>query len=155
MEMAQDSVAISAHLTVRDIQQSMAVYDSLFGFRRKMMIPGPGGKVMHGEMTYRGCTLMLGPESVAHGMRAPLSLGGTPVSLFLYVEDIDAVYARAQTIPEVRIISPINDQLFGCRTFVLHDPDGHQWMVAQQKQAMSAEEIEKAMAGNEHPPQHI
>ena len=155
MEMAQDSVAISAHLTVRDIQQSMALYQSLFGFRRKMMLPGPGGRIMHGEMTYRGCTLMLGPESATHGMKGPLSLGGTPVSIFLYVEDIDAVYALAQTLLEVRIISPINDQLFGCRTFVLHDLDGHQWMVAQQKQAMTAEEIEKAVVATDQPPQHI
>ena len=154
MEMAEASVAISAHLTVRDILQAMAFYEKTLGFRRKMMLPGPGGRIMHGEMTYNGCTLMLGPESPGHGMRSPLTLGGTPVSIFLYVEDVDAVYATVQEAEGAKIMSPINDQLFGCRTFVMHDPDGHQWMVAQQKQAMSASEIESAMATPDHQ-QHI
>ncbi len=144
MNLPKNTAAIGTHLTVRDIPQAMDFYDKVLGFRRKLMLPGPGGRIMHAEMVYAGCTLMLGPESPQRGMKSPASLGGTPVSMFVYVEDVDSAFERAQQ-HGATVLVPVNDQFFGCRTFVMLDPDGHQWMVATQKQEMSADEILAAM----------
>ncbi|MHB2018434.1 MAG: VOC family protein [Candidatus Xenobia bacterium] len=138
--MPDDSVAVSIHLTVPDIDEAMRLYAQAFGFKPKFKLPGPGGRTMHGEMVYNGCTIMLGPEAVQRGMKSPLSLGGSPVNMFVYVDNVDALCEQAKAAGVNVMLAP-NDQFFGCRTCVLRDPAGHQWMFAQYQRAVSPDEM--------------
>mgnify|MGYP006288230299 CR=1 FL=1 len=133
MRMPEKSTAVTPHLTVKDVGAAMSFYEQAFGFQRKFMLPRPDGKVMHGEVVHDGCTIMIGPESLERGIRAPVSFGFTPVSLFVYVDDVDAAGAKVVLAP--------NDQFFGSRTCLLLDPDGHQWMFATHKKDVTVDEM--------------
>jgi PhnB protein len=142
--MPEKSTAITPHLTVRDVGAAMGFYEQAFGFKRKFMLPRPDGKVMHAEVVHDNCTVMLGPESLQRGMRAPVTSGGaSPVSLFVYVDDVDALYQRAVAAGAKTLLEP-NDQFFGDRTCLLLDPDGHQWMFAEHKKDVSVDEMLQA-----------
>jgi PhnB protein len=73
-----------------------------------------------------------------------MSAGGSPVSLFVYVADVDKLHARAIAAGAKELVAP-NDQYFGARTTVVLDPDGHQWMFAQHKKEVSVEDMTKAI----------
>jgi len=77
--------AVSAMLTVSDIQAAVSFYQKAFGFSKRAIMNGPDGKPMHAEVTLRGTTLMLGPENDAMGKRSAKSVGASPASLFIYV----------------------------------------------------------------------
>jgi len=144
MQLPKKTTAITPHLTVRDVAAAANFYEKAFGFTRKFMLPGPGGRIMHAEMGHDNCTVMIGPESIQRGMRSPLTAGGTPVSLFVYVADVDAVHSRALAAGAKELVAP-SDQFFGARTSVLLDPDGHQWMFAQHQKEVSVDDMTKAV----------
>jgi PhnB protein len=146
MQMPKKSTAITPHLTVRDVAAAASFYEKAFGFTRKFMLPGPGGRIMHAELVHENCTVMIGPESLERGMRAPITAGGTPVSLFVYVTDVDALHSRALASGAKELVPP-SEQFFGARTSVLLDPDGHQWMFAQHKKEVSVDEMTAAARG--------
>ena len=143
MQMPKKTTAITPHLTVRDVEAATAFYEKAFGFKRKFMLPGRGGRIMHAEVTHEGCTVMIGPESPDRGLLSPLSTGGTPVSLFVHVEDVDKVHAQALAAGARELLQP-DEQFFGARTSVVVDPDGHQWMLAQQKKEVSIDAMLQA-----------
>jgi PhnB protein len=144
MQLPKKTTAITPHLTVRDVQAAATFYEKAFGFTRKFMLPGSGGRIMHAEMGYENCTVMIGPESLQRGMRSPLSAGGTPVSIFVYVSDVDKLHARAVAAGAKELVAP-SEQFFGARTTVLADPDGHQWMFAQHKKEVSVDVMTEAI----------
>ena len=81
--------AVSAANTVSDVTASANFYQKAFGFAERSIMKGPDGKPIHAVLTLRGTTVMLGPENPAMGMRSAKSLGGSPASLYLYVENAD------------------------------------------------------------------
>src|SRR6266480_3398560 len=87
--------AVSAALTVSDIPASVSFYQKAFGFSKRAIMSGPDGKPMHAELTLRGTTLMLGPENEAMGKRTAKAVGASPASLYLLVENVDQVVAKA------------------------------------------------------------
>src|ERR1700745_2396791 len=87
--------AVSAALTVSDIPAAVSFYQKAFGFSKRGVMNGPDKKPMHAELTLRGATLMLGPENAAWGQRSAKTVGASPVTLFLYVENVDKVVAKA------------------------------------------------------------
>jgi len=87
--------AVSAMLTVSDIPTAVSFYQKAFGFSKRAVMNGPDGKPIHAELTLRGTTLMLGPENPALGKRTAKTIGASPASLFLYVEDVDKVVSKA------------------------------------------------------------
>src|SRR6201993_5420162 len=87
--------AITAALTVTDIPAAVSFYQKAFGFAKRGIIKGPDGKPVHAELTLRGTTLMLGPESPAMGRRTAKSVGASPASLYIYVENVDKVVEKA------------------------------------------------------------
>lgn len=140
MRMPDKSTAITPHLTVRDVAEAMRFYETAFGFKPKFMLPRPDGKVMHAEVVHDGCTVMIGPESLERGIKAPVSSGFTPVSLFVYVDDVDRLHAQAEAAGAKTVLAP-NDQFFGARTCLLLDPDGHQWMFATHQKDVTVDEM--------------
>src|SRR5919204_3080891 len=106
--------AVSAALTVSDIPAAVSFYQKAFGFTKRGIMNGPDGKPMHAELTLRGTTLMLGPENEAWQKRSAKTLGASPASLFVYVEDVDKVVAKAAKLGATSQ-GPVMDMFWGDR----------------------------------------
>ena len=137
--------AVSAMLTVSDIKGALAFYQKAFGFTKRGIMNGPDGKPIHAELTLRGTTLMLGPENPALGKRSAKTLGSSPASLFLYVENVDKVVAKAASLGATAQ-GQVTDMFWGDRCGMVVDPDGYGWMVGTHKAEPSTREMKKKMA---------
>ena len=102
----------------------------------------PGGKVGHAELAIGDSTIMLADEFPGMGHRGPKAIGGTPVSLVLYVEDVDAVFKRA-TEAGGKSVRPVENQFYGDRMGTLEDPFGHLWSIATHVEDVSIEEVKR------------
>lgn len=131
---------INAYITVRDVAQAIDFYSNGLGFTLRATMPGPDGKIMHAEMFHKDSVLMMGPENPG----SPAPTGPSSVTLFAYVEDVDALTARAQSAGAT-VVQPPVDQFWGDRTSVLVDPQGHTWMLGTHKKDLSMEEMQQAM----------
>jgi PhnB protein len=100
------------------------------------------GKIGHAELKIGDSPIMLADEQPALGYRAPTALGGTPVSLMIYVEDVDTIYKQAITAGG-KELKPLQDQFYGDRSGTLTDPYGHIWTVATHKEDVTPEEMDK------------
>src|SRR5437899_8844556 len=87
--------AVSAMLTVSDIPAAVSFYQKAFGFAKRGIMNGPDGKPVHAELTLRGTTLMLGPENAAMGRRSAKSVGASPATLYIYVDNVDKIVEKA------------------------------------------------------------
>ncbi len=136
--------AVSAMLTVSDIPTAVSFYQKAFGFSKRAVMNGPDGKPIHAEVTLRGTTLMLGPENPALGKRTAKTIGASPASLFLYVEDVDRVVSKALSSGATSK-GPVMDMFWGDRCGTIVDPDGYAWMVGTHKAEPTAKEMKKKM----------
>lgn len=136
--------AVSAMLTVSDIPAAATFYQKAFGFSKRSIMNGPDGKPIHAELTLRGTTLMLGPEDAGTGRRSAKSLGASPASLFIYVENVDKVVTRAAGLGATAQ-GPVMDMFWGDRCGTIVDPEGYSWMVGTHKAEPSAKEMKKKM----------
>jgi PhnB protein len=143
--------AVSAALTVSDVTAAATFYQKAFGFAKRSIMKGPDGKPIHAVLTLRGTTVMLGPENPAMGMRSAKSLGGSPASLYLYVENADKVVAKAVNLGAT-VQAPVMDMFWGDRCGTVVDPDGYIWMVGTHKAEPTAKEMKKKMM-EQMPPQ--
>jgi PhnB protein len=103
---------------------------------------GPHGKIGHAELKIGDSILMLGDEMPGMGNRAPSTLGGSPVNLFLYVNDVDAAFKRAVDAG-AKVDMPLADMFWGDRYGKLTDPFGHTWSMATHKEDVAPEEMKK------------
>jgi len=106
---------------------------------------GPDGKPMHAELTLRGTTLMLGPENPALGRRSARSIGASPASLYIYVENVDKVVSKALALGATGQ-GAVTEMFWGDRCGSLVDPDGYMWMVSTHKTEPTAKEMKERMA---------
>jgi PhnB protein len=136
--------AVSAALTVSDIPAAVSFYQKAFGFSKRGIMKGPDGKPMHAELTLRGTTLMLGPENRAMGSRSAKSVGASPATLYIYVENVDKVVEKATKLGGTSR-GPIMDMFWGDRCGTVVDPDGYAWMVGTHKAEPTAKEMKKGM----------
>ena len=137
--------AVSAALTVSDIPAAVSFYQKALGFSKRGIMNGPDGKPMHAELTLRGSTLMLGPESPAFGRRSAKSVGASPAALYLYVENVDKVVAKAISLGATSQ-GPVMDMFWGDRCGTIVDPDGYTWMVSTHKAEPTPKEMKAKMA---------
>ena len=136
--------AVSAMLTVSDIKAAVAFYQKAFGFAKRGVMNGPDGKPIHAELTLRGTTLMLGPENPARGMRSAKTVGASPASLYLYVENVDKTVAKAVGLGATTQ-GQVMDMFWGDRCGMVVDPDGYGWMVVTHKAEPTTQEMKKKM----------
>ncbi|MBI3603088.1 MAG: VOC family protein [Nitrospirae bacterium] len=128
-------------LTVRDVDKAIDFYKRALGADERMRLPGPDGKsIMHAELKIGDSIIMLGEEQPAMGCRGPQNLGGTPVGLYLYVEDADQAFNRAVSAGAT-VLMPVADMFWGDRCGQFTDPFGHKWSLATHKEDLSQEEI--------------
>ena len=130
---------VTPHLTVKNAGEAIEFYKKAFGAEEIARMPGPGGSVMHAEMRIGDSPIMLNDEFPEHGARGPKTIGGTPVSIHLYVNDVDALFDRAVKAG-AKVTMPIADMFWGDRFGKLEDPFGHQWSMATHKEDVTAEE---------------
>jgi PhnB protein len=104
-------------------------YVAVFGARVRMRIDGPDGRIGHAELQIGDSVLMLADEMPEMGSRSPKAVGGTPVTILVYVEDVDATFDRALRGGATQL-RPVEDQFYGDRSGQFEDPFGHHWSVA-------------------------
>lgn len=131
---------ITAHLVCRNAAGAMQFYTKAFGAKARMSMPTPDGKVAHAEMQLGDSLLMLADESPEMGATAPETIGGSAVHMFLYVKDVDAVFARAVAAGAKADMPPMN-MFWGDRYAKLTDPFGHKWSMATHVEDMSPKEM--------------
>lgn len=136
---------VTPYLIVRDAARAIGFYKEVFGAQEGLRLDGADGSVAHAELRIGEGWVMLGEEMSGMGYRGPLALGGSPVSLLVYVEDVDAVFARALAAG-AETKRPVADQFYGDRSGAIVDPFGHQWMIATHVRDVTKEEMEQAMA---------
>ncbi|WP_029363145.1 VOC family protein [Herbaspirillum lusitanum] len=137
--------ALTPHLVCAGgAAQAIEFYKQAFGAVELARLPGPGGKLMHALVRIGDSSLMLVDEMPEWGSRGPLMLGGSPVTIHLYVEDADAVFAQAQSAG-AKVTMPLADMFWGDRYGQLEDPFGHRWSVATHQRDLSPAEIKEGM----------
>lgn len=139
-----DFPALAPAIGVRDADAAIAWYRQVFGASETLRLTAPDGMVVHAELEIGGSIVMLGEESVDKGNHAPPTIGGTPVRLHLYVEDVDAVVDRARK-QGADVLIEVADQFYGDRAGRFRDPFGHIWIIASRVEEVSPEEMQARM----------
>ena len=137
--------AVTPYLIVDGAARAIEFYKEAFGAEETFRMEGPGGRVGHAEIKIGDSHIMLADEHPEMGARGPRSFGGSPISLALYVEDVDATVSRAVEAG-AKLTRPVANQFYGDRTGGLEDPFGHAWYVATHVEDVSEEEMKKRAA---------
>jgi PhnB protein len=128
-------------LRVKNAAAAIEFYRQAFGAREIMRFD-VHGHIAHAELTIGNATIMLGEEAPEYGFPGPVALGGSPVSIHLFVDDADDVAAKA-VAAGARLVRPVSDQFYGDRSGLVADPFGYSWDIAMRKEEMSAEEMHR------------
>ena len=140
----QELQAVTPHLVCAGAANAIKFYKKAFGAVETMRLPGRDGRLMHAAMRIGGASIMLADEMPEWGALSPKSLKGTPVTIHLYVNDVDEFVGRAVKAGATLKL-PVADMFWGDRYGVIVDPFGHSWSVATHHRDMTAEEIQAAM----------
>lgn len=136
--------SITPHLVCAGAVEALAFYQQAFNAVEVSRLAEPSGKLMHAMIRIGDSTLMLNDEFVDWGVLGPKTIGGSPVTIHLYVTDVDAAYAQA-IAAGATVKMPVTDMFWGDRYGVLTDPFGHHWSLATHLRDLSPEEISTAM----------
>jgi PhnB protein len=134
--------SVTPYLIIKGAAAALDYYTRAFGATELFRMPAPEGKIGHAEIKIGDSPIMLADECPEMGYKSPQTLGGSPVSLMIYVEDVDSVFKQAIAAggKEQR---PVKDQFYGDRSGTLEDPFGHVWHVATHTEDVSSEEMER------------
>jgi len=133
------------YLIVNGAAEAIAFYKKVFGASEVVRLADSNGKVMHAELLIEHSRIMLADEFPDMGYRGPLSLGGSPVSLLLYVNDVDALFDQLIAAGGKATMA-VADQFDGDRRGTVTDPFGHVWLLATRKEDISKEEMQRRFA---------
>ena len=134
---------ITPNLVIRDAAKAIGFYQKAFGAELIMNMPGPDGKVLHAELQIGDSKIMLGEEMPQMGSKGPQAYGGSPVSFYVYVNNVDTAWKRAVDAGAT-IVTPLQDMFWGDRTGRLVDPFGHVWALAQHVKDLTPVEMKEA-----------
>jgi PhnB protein len=132
--------SVTPYLIIKGADRAIDFYKKVFGAAQRMRMDGPNATVGHAEIEIGGSAIMLADECPDMGFRGPQSIGGTGVSLHLYVNDVDACFNRA-IAAGAKALRPVQDQFYGDRSGTLEDPFGHVWTISTHKEDLSHEEL--------------
>ncbi len=133
---------VTPYLIVQGAARAIDFYKKAFAATELFRMGCPGDKVGHAEIKIGNSPIMLADEFPDMGFRSPQSLGGSPVSILLYVADVDARFRQA-IAAGAKELRPVKDQFYGDRSGTLQDPFGHVWTIATHKEDLSPEELAK------------
>lgn len=137
--------AATPYLCIKGAAGAIELYKKAFGATETMRLAGPDGRIGHAEMQIGKARIMLADEHPEMGFLSPATLGGSPVTIHLYVEDVDALAAQAEAAG-VKVLRPVADQFYGDRAGRFEDPFGHVWHFATHKEDVSNEEMQRRAA---------
>jgi len=135
---------VTPHLICAGAADAIEFYKKAFGAVETGRLPGPNGKVVHASLRIGDSAIMLMDEAPEWKSLGPRALKGTPVTLHLYVEDVDAVAARAVKAG-AKTVMPVEDMFWGDRYGIVEDPFGHHWSIATHVREVSREEMAEAL----------
>jgi PhnB protein len=142
----KDYSSVTPYLIVKGAAQAIDYYKKVFGATVAVRMDGPNGKVGHAELKIGNSRIMLADEnpSMGQGHTSATTVGGSPVSLYVYLPNVDQVVERAKE-EGAKILKPVEDQFYGDRTGFLQDPFGHLWGVATHVEDVSPKDMEARM----------
>jgi PhnB protein len=136
---------VTPYLILNDASDAIAFYLVAFGAQEVMRMDDPGGRIHHAEISIGDSRIMLADEHPEIQALSPRTIGGSPVSIHLYVENVDAAVERA-VAAGAKLIRPIADQFYGDRVGGIEDPFGYRWFVATHKEDLTLDEIGRRAA---------
>ena len=134
--------SVTPYLILSGASDAIAYYKKALGAEEVLRMEDPGGKVHHAEIKIGDSRIMLADEHPELQALSPKTVGGSPVSIHLYVEDVDAAVSRA-VAAGAKLIRPVADQFYGDRVGGVEDPFGYRWFIATHKEDLTIEEIRR------------
>lgn len=139
----KDYHSITPVLIVKNGDEAIEFYKKGFGVQERGRMKGPDGRVAHAELKLGDSVFMLSDEYPKMDCHSPKTIGGSPVSMYVYVDDVDSFFDKAISAG-AKVLDPIKDQFWGDRHGRLEDPFGHLWSIATHKKDLSEDEMKKA-----------
>ena len=136
---------VNVYLCVNGAADAIVFYEQVLGAKERVRIAGPDGKIGHAELELGESVIMLSDEYPDMDASGPRSVGGTPVTVSVYVDDVDATFAAA-IAAGAKELRPVEDHFYGDRAGTIEDPFGHRWTVATNIEDVSAAEMQKRAA---------
>jgi PhnB protein len=133
------------YLICQGAADALEFYEKAFGAEVTMRLDGPEGKIMHAEIKIGAAPIMLADEFPEMGFKSPTTLGGSPVGILIYVEDVNARFDQALEAG-ASVLKPLADQFYGDRSGTIKDPFGHTWTLATRIEDLSQEEMDQRFA---------
>jgi PhnB protein len=140
-----DYPRVTPYLAVDGADAAIRFYATVFDAKERMRIPAPEGRIGHAELQLGDSVIMLSDEYPDMGVRGPKSLGGSPVTISVYVQDVDQTFDRAIKAGATSV-RPVADQFYGDRSGQFDDPFGHRWNVATHIEDVSPDEMARRAA---------
>ena len=134
---------VTPSLVIAGAAKAIEFYKKAFGAEEKSRFPAPDGTIMHAEIRIGDSIIMLGDEMPEQGGRGPKSYGGSPVCLFIYLDDVDTAWKRAVDAG-AKVVTPLSDQFWGDRGGSVEDPFGHSWWLCQHVKDLNPRELQQA-----------
>lgn len=135
--------SITPVLIVKNGDEAIEFYKKGFGVQERGRMNGPDGRVAHAELKLGDSVFMLSDEYPEMDCHSPKTIGGSPVSMYVYVDDVDSFFDKAISAG-AKVLDPVKDQFWGDRHGRLEDPFGHLWSIATHKKDLSEDEMKKA-----------
>jgi len=136
--------SVTPYLIINGAAQALDFYKKVFNASERMRMPTPDGKIGHAEIQIGNSVIMLADECPERGAKSPHTIGGTPVSIHLYVANSDEIYTKAVAAGATQL-QPVKNQFYGDRSGGFTDPFGHSWYVSTHIEDVSPEELKKRM----------
>jgi PhnB protein len=136
---------VMPYLIVDGASEAIDFYTQILGASERMRMPGPDGRLGHAELELGDSVIMLADENPEMGARGPRSIGGSPVTIHAYVDDVDGTFERALGAG-AKTVQEVEDRFYGDRSGQLEDPFGHRWTLATHVEDVSPEEMERRAA---------
>jgi PhnB protein len=135
---------VNCYLSIKNCAAAIEFYKKAFGAVENLRLLMPDGVIAHAEIMIEGTLIMMAEENPDWGTRSPLSLGGSPVTLSIYVEDVDASFSKAIEAGATMVM-PVKDEFYGDRIGQVVDPYGYKWGIATHVEDVSQEEMQTRM----------
>ena len=136
---------VTAYLIIDGAEAAIEFYRQVLGATERMRMPAPGGKIGHAELQLGDSVIMLADEAPEMGQLSPRNIGGSPVTLSVYVEDVDSAFDRAVSAGAT-VLRPVENQFYGDRAGQFEDPFGHRWSIATHVEDVPPDEMERRVA---------
>ena len=134
--------SVTPYLIIKGASDAIDFYATVFGTTERMRMPMPDGKVGHAELELGDSVIMLADEFPDMGIKSPTTIGGSPVNVHVYVDDVDATYERAVGAG-AEVLQPLENKFYGDRSGQVRDPFGHIWSIATHVEDVPPDEMAK------------